>query len=56
MLRSARPVAAVDDPVTWKNTSNPALVQATMALDLVPMKKIDCNVVSKAADLCEAPA
>ena len=45
-----------DIPETWRPTGNPALVQATMALDLVPTKKIDWNEVAKRADLCEAPA
>ena len=44
------------DSATWKLTSNPALVQATLALDLVPTKKIDWNKVAKIAELCEAPA
>ena len=46
----------LDKPLTWTPTINPALIRASMALDLVPMETIDWKGVARIADLCEAPA
>jgi hypothetical protein len=43
----------LDQPRTWKSSSNPALVRATLALDLAPMQSIDWYQVAKSADICE---
>lgn len=44
-----------NEPVTWKPTINPALIWATLTLDLAPTKPIDWKNVARTADLCEAP-
>jgi hypothetical protein len=47
------PSQRLDQPRTWKPSSNPVLMRATLALDLVPMESIDWYQVAKTADLCE---
>jgi tetratricopeptide (TPR) repeat protein len=47
-----RPVGPDVDDIAGAPT-NPALVRATLALDLAPMESIDWYQVAKAADLCE---
>ena len=38
---------------TWMPSTNPTLIRATLALDLMPMEGIDWYQVAKTADLCE---
>jgi hypothetical protein len=47
------PSQRVDQPRTWKPSTNPALVRATLALDLAPMESIDWYQVARTAHLCE---
>ena len=47
------PSQRLDEPSTWKPSRNPALIRATLALDLVPMERIDWYLVAMTADLCE---
>ena len=47
------PSQRADQPRTWQPSTNPALVRATLALDLAPMESIDWYQVAKSADLCE---
>lgn len=46
----------LEDPRTWTPSINPALIRATLALDLAPTQPIDWNEVAKVAELCEAPS